>query len=166
MAWSQLKNKGVCLNLDNDNTISLSMLETELTYTSGSRHLLFKNRPMERSTVQRSAIREALQRAGRPLLAQEVLVMACESVPRIGIATIYRNLKTMVDEGLLRQVVLPGENPRFELSGHGHHHHFQCNQCQKVFDIHSCPTDLANLAPKGFTVEDHDLTLYGRCKNC
>ena len=95
-----------------------------------------------------------------------VLELACETVPRIGIATIYRNLKTMVDEGLLRQVVLPGENPRFELSGHGHHHHFQCKQCQKVFDIHSCPTDLAALAPKGFTIEDHDLTLYGRCKNC
>ena len=81
---------------------------------------------MERSTIQRSAIHDALKRAGRPLLALEVLELACETVPRIGIATIYRNLKTMVDEGLLRQVVLPGENPRFELSGHGHHHHFQC----------------------------------------
>lgn len=121
---------------------------------------------MERSTVQRSAIRDALHRAGRPLLAQEVLELACASVPRIGIATIYRNLKTMVDEGLLRQVVLPGENPRFELSSHGHHHHFQCNKCQRVFDIHSCPTDLAALAPQGFRIEDHDLTLYGRCKDC
>lgn len=121
---------------------------------------------MERSTVQRTAIRDALKCAGRPLLAQEVLDIACASVPRIGIATIYRNLKTMVDEGLLRQVILPGENPRFELSGHGHHHHFQCNKCQKVFDIHSCPANLASLAPKGFRVEDHDLTLYGLCKDC
>lgn len=128
--------------------------------------LVPQKRPMERSTIQRSAIRETLQRAGRPLLAQEVLVLARETVPYIGIATIYRNLKSMVDGGLLRQVVLPGENPRFELSGHGHHHHFQCNQCQKVFDVDAGPTDLAALAPKGFTVEDHDLTLYGRCKNC
>ena len=128
--------------------------------------LVPQKRLMERSTIQRSAIHDALKRAGRPLLALEVLELACEAVPRIGIATIYRNLKTMVDEGLLRQVVLPGENPRFELSGHGHHHHFQCKQCQKVYDIHSCPTDLAALAPKGFTIDDHDLTLYGRCKNC
>jgi Fur family ferric uptake transcriptional regulator len=35
-----------------------------------------------------------------------------------------------------------------------------------VFDIHSCPSDLGNLAPKGFKVESHDLTLYGRCKDC
>jgi Fur family ferric uptake transcriptional regulator len=121
---------------------------------------------MERSTIQRSAIRNAIQRAARPLLAQEVLDLACKTVPRIGIATIYRNLKIMVDEGVLRQVMLPGENPRFELAGHGHHHHFQCNQCHKVFDIHSCPKDLTALAPKGFIVEDHDLTLYGRCKSC
>ncbi|MCX8005823.1 MAG: hypothetical protein N2688_12860 [Burkholderiaceae bacterium] len=33
-------------------------------------------------------------------------------------------------------VYLPGENPRFEL---------------------------AQLAPRGFTVEDHELTLYGHC---
>jgi Fur family ferric uptake transcriptional regulator len=25
---------------------------------------------------------------------------------------------------------------------------------------------MGRLAPQGFTVEDHDLTLYGRCKDC
>jgi Fur family ferric uptake transcriptional regulator len=132
--------------LDIDNTLSLKL--------------------MERSTRQRSAIKEALQTAGRPLLAQEVLELAGNTVPNLGIATVYRNLKAMVEDGSLRQVVLPGENPRFELGSHGHHHHFQCKHCQKVFDIHSCPSDLAMLAPKGFRVEDHDLTLYGRCKDC
>lgn len=121
---------------------------------------------MERSTRQRSAIKEALQAAGRPLLAQEVFELAGHTVPNLGIATVYRNLKAMIEDGSLRQVVLPGENPRFEMGNHGHHHHFQCKQCQKVFDIHSCPSDLAMLAPKGFKVEDHDLTLYGRCKDC
>lgn len=121
---------------------------------------------MERSTRQRSAIQEAIQSADRPLLAQEVLELAGRDVPKLGIATVYRNLKAMVEDGVLRQVVLPGENPRFELAGHGHHHHFRCNRCNKVFDIHSCPTDLAMLAPKGFKIEDHDLTLYGRCKDC
>jgi Fur family ferric uptake transcriptional regulator len=35
-----------------------------------------------------------------------------------------------------------------------------------VFDVHACPGDLGRLAPQGFTVDDHDLTLYGRCKDC
>ena len=93
----------------------------------------------ERSTRQRAAIRDAIEQAGRPLLAQEVLELAGLHVPRLGIATVYRNIKAMVEEGAIKQVLLPGENPRFELAGHAHHHHFQCYTCQKVFDIHSCP---------------------------
>jgi Fur family ferric uptake transcriptional regulator len=121
---------------------------------------------MERNTRQRSAIRDAIARAERPLLPQEVLDAAQEDVPGIGIATVYRNLKALVDEGELQAVNLPGENPRFEVMGHRHHHHFQCRQCQRVFDVHACPGDLSHLAPQGFTVEDHDLTLYGRCRDC
>lgn len=121
---------------------------------------------MERSTRQRTAIREAIASAARPLLAQEVLDRAQAEVPALGIATVYRNLKLMVDDGELRSVLLPGENPRYELAGHTHHHHFQCVQCQRVYDVHACPGDLGRLAPAGFTVEDHDLTLYGRCIDC
>ncbi len=121
---------------------------------------------MERNTRQRAAIREALTLAARPLLPQEVLEAAQAQVPGLGIATVYRNLKALVDEGALRSVNLPGDNPRFETAGLQHHHHFQCQQCQKVFDVHGCPGDLAALAPPGFTVADHDLVLYGRCSDC
>lgn len=121
---------------------------------------------MERNTRQRSAIRDAIAEADRPLLPQEVLDAAQQQVPGLGIATVYRNLKALVEEGALQAVNLPGENARFERVGHQHHHHFQCRQCQRVFDVHACPGDLSRLAPQGFTVEDHDLTLYGRCKEC
>lgn len=121
---------------------------------------------MERNTRQRTAIREAIVQAGRPLLPQEVLDAAQTAAPGLSIATVYRNLKALLDEGELRTVMLPGENARYETAGHGHHHHFQCRQCQRVFEVDACPGNLASLAPAGFTVEDHDLTLYGRCRDC
>ncbi|MET0332727.1 MAG: transcriptional repressor [Rhizobacter sp.] len=121
---------------------------------------------MERNTRQRSAIRDAIARADRPLLPQEVLESAQGDVPGLSIATVYRNLRALQDDGELTAVNLPGENPRFELSHHHHHHHFQCKQCQRVFDVHACPGDLSNLAPAGFIVEAHELTLYGRCSDC
>ena len=121
---------------------------------------------MERSTRQRTAIRDALDAAQRPLLPQEVLTAAQTQVPGLGIATVYRNLKALLDEGVIQLVALPGENPRYETVGHGHHHHFQCTACDRVFDVHACPGDLSRLAPAGFTVEDHELTLYGRCRDC
>lgn len=121
---------------------------------------------IERNTRQKSAIREALAHAGRPLLAQEVLDAAQALAPGLSIATVYRNLKSLLDDGELRSVLLPGENPRYEPAGSGHHHHFQCRKCQRVFEVDACPGDLASLAPTGFTVEDHELTLYGRCREC
>lgn len=121
---------------------------------------------MERNTRQRTAIREAIVKAARPLLPQEVLDAAQADAPGLSMATVYRNLKALLDDGELRAVLLPGENPRYETAGHGHHHHFQCTNCQRVFEVHACPGDLASLAPPGFTVEDHDLTLYGRCGEC
>jgi Fur family ferric uptake transcriptional regulator len=121
---------------------------------------------MERNTRQRTAIREAIALARRPLLPQEVLAAAQENAPSLSIATVYRNLRALVDEGELRLVVLPGENARYEPAGSGHHHHFQCLKCQRVFEVEACPGNLASLAPPGFMVEDHDLTLYGRCSEC
>lgn len=123
---------------------------------------------MKMNTRQRSAIRDAIAGAGRPLLPHEVLAAAQEYTTSLSIATVYRNIRALVDEGELRSVNLPGENPRFELAWaqHHHHHHFQCTHCQRVFDVHACPGDLSRLAPGGFVIEDHDLTLYGRCKDC
>lgn len=121
---------------------------------------------MERSTRQRDAIRGALDAAGRPLTPQEVLDAAQIEVPALGMATVYRNLRLMQDEGEIAAVTLPGESPRYEPAHHGHHHHFQCTRCQRVFDVHQCPGDMTQLAPKGFTVESHELTLYGRCNEC
>lgn len=121
---------------------------------------------MERSTKQRTAIHAAIADAHRPLTPQEVLDSARESVQGLGLATVYRNIKALVEDGSVQVVNLPGESPRYESSAHDHHHHFQCTVCLRVFDVHECPGDLHNLAPKGFTVERHELTLYGRCADC
>jgi Fur family ferric uptake transcriptional regulator len=121
---------------------------------------------MERSTRQRSAIRTVIEAAGRPLSPQEVLGAAQVDVPALSLATVYRNLKQLLEAGEITAVNLPGESPRYESAVHEHHHHFQCEQCQRVFDVHACPGNLAGLAPQGFVVERHELTLYGRCADC
>ena len=121
---------------------------------------------MERSTKQRAAIRAVIDTAKRPLSPQEVLHGARESVTALGMATVYRNLKLLCDDGSVQVVTLPGDSARYESSHHDHHHHFQCHRCGRVFDVHACPGDLENLAPAGFSVERHELTLYGICSEC
>lgn len=121
---------------------------------------------MERDTKQRRAIREIFTRERRPLSTDEVLKAGRSLVPSLGIATVYRNINSLADEGWIHSVDLPGELPRYERCGKPHHHHFICRVCGLAFDVTACPEDVERLAPPGFTVEAHDLVLYGRCPGC
>ena len=121
---------------------------------------------MERKTRQRTAIRRAFEDADRPLSPGEVLEAAQLTVPRLGIATVYRAVRDLLEEGFLSTVELPGEPPRYEMAHLEHHHHLQCRACQKVFEVHGCPPELGELAPSGFEVESHEVVLYGRCSHC
>lgn len=119
-----------------------------------------------RSTRQRAAIQQALRDADRPLSPQEVLTGARTRVPQLGIATVYRNLKRLVDDGWLATVELPGAAARYEVAGKAHHHHFHCRSCDGVFEVDACPGSLRDLTPPGFTLESHEVVLYGLCVGC
>jgi Fur family ferric uptake transcriptional regulator len=121
---------------------------------------------MERATRQRDAIKSIIQASRRPLSPREVLEGARTAVRALGLATVYRNLKLLVAEGMVQVITLPGESPRYEMKESGHHHHFQCTTCRRVYDVPGCPGNLRRLAPRGFIVEHHDVTLYGRCSDC
>ena len=119
-----------------------------------------------RSTRQRRAIRTVFETIHRPLGPQEVLDAVANRVDGVGIATVYRNLKTLVEEGWLTPVELPGEPARYERAGKAHHHHFHCRNCGKVFDLPGCPVQLKPNLPAGFVATAHELVLYGRCDVC
>lgn len=119
-----------------------------------------------RNTRQKDAIRAAFVETDRPLSPDEVLSYAKRSVDDLSIATVYRNLKTMVEEGWLVSVQLPGEPPRYELAGKEHHHHFLCQDCRKVYELEGCVPSIKPKLPRGFRVVSHDLLLHGVCAAC
>ena len=121
---------------------------------------------MQRDTRQRRVLRQVLVQADRPLSPQEILEAAQGEMPRLGIATVYRNVKAMSEEGILQAVELPGEGLRYEVAGKHHHHHFHCRACGRVFEVEGCPGDMGRLAPPEFHVESHMIVLYGRCPEC
>lgn len=120
---------------------------------------------MERNTKQRDAIRQVFEEIPRPLGA-EVLEAGRNRIAKLGIATVYRTINSLVESGWLVPVELPGEPPRYERSGSEHHHHFRCRTCTRVFEIHGCPGELRDLAPAGFRLESHEVVLYGLCARC
>ncbi|MGQ0648272.1 MAG: Fur family transcriptional regulator [Gemmatimonadaceae bacterium] len=121
---------------------------------------------MERRTRQWAAIDKVVREAERPLTPQEVLAAAKSRVPGLGIATVYRALRTMLNAGSARLVEIPGSAPRYEPAHLEHHHHFHCRACHRVYEIGGCPGNLNRLAPPGFELDGHDVVLYGRCERC
>jgi Fur family transcriptional regulator, ferric uptake regulator len=124
---------------------------------------------MQRNTNQRRAILNALQTAPGPLTPQEVLERAQSDYKSLGLATVYRNLNALNEQGDIIAVHLPNDVPRYEISGRGHHHHFRCERCSKVFELEgSCPVAILEgvTLPGGFQVKAHELTLYGLCGEC
>jgi len=121
---------------------------------------------MKRMTKQRQAILDCFKSSNRPLSVEEILKDAGSAVPQLNLATVYRNLKLMMKEGMLAAVDLPGHNTRYECVGLEHHHHFLCQSCNRLFDIEGCPEGISRLVPKGFKLISHALTLAGLCLDC
>ncbi|MEM6797787.1 MAG: transcriptional repressor [Acidobacteriota bacterium] len=119
-----------------------------------------------RNTRQRDSIRRAFEKADRPISPAECLALANQEIPGLGVATVYRNIKRLIEEGWLRVVGLPGEPDRYEVAGKHHHHHFQCRVCDSVFEVDSCPGGFADMTPEGFRLESHEVILYGVCTGC
>ena len=120
----------------------------------------------QRNTRQRTAIRKAFERADRPLSPQQVLDAAQAEVDGVGIATVYRNIKALLEEDWLVAVELPGSATVYERSGKAHHHHFHCDECGRVFELTGCLPNINRLAGRKFSVARHELVLYGMCADC
>jgi Fur family ferric uptake transcriptional regulator len=120
----------------------------------------------KRNTSQRRAIRAVFEGTDRPLSTEEVLEVAQSHKPGLGIATVYRTLKLLIEEGWLKTVVLPGMPPRYERAGKVPHHHFYCRSCGRAYEIPCSETMLDSIVPPGFSVTGHDLVIYGSCSSC
>ncbi len=118
-----------------------------------------------RKTRQKDAVLEALHTAEGPLTPPALHKVAQRYVPGLGIATVYRALARLVEDGRARIVHIPEHPPRYEIA-QGHHHHFYCRKCDRVFELHACVHGVDSLAPRGFAVDTHEITLYGTCKTC
>ena len=119
-----------------------------------------------RNTKQKEAIRAAFVSADRPLSPEETLSYAQKKVQGISIATVYRNIGTLVEEQWLTTISIPGETARYEVAGKEHHHHFRCTSCGKIFEMPGCDIAFKPNLPRGFKVTGHDFFLFGVCSAC
>jgi Fur family ferric uptake transcriptional regulator len=121
---------------------------------------------MKRKTNQRSAIQEVFGKIDRPLTISEILKAGRNTVQSLNEATVYRNLKLLVENGWLEKINSPELGTLYERAGKEHHHHFQCRSCDRLFEISGCAFNEDSSTPPGFVTESHEVYLFGICSNC
>jgi Fur family transcriptional regulator, ferric uptake regulator len=119
-----------------------------------------------RNTRQKDAIRAAFVEANRPLSPDEALALAQKEVDALSIATVYRNIGSLVEDKWLAPVEVPGNSTRYEVAGKAHHHHFQCNVCGTVHELEGCTIQAKPKLPRGFKYASHEYFVYGTCSSC
>jgi Fur family ferric uptake transcriptional regulator len=127
-----------------------------------------KTVPGQRRTSQREAIRAAIDDARGPLTVNEIHDRAQQRVEGLGMATVYRTVRLLLDEDVIHEVLMSDGERRYESAGLGHHHHFRCRRCDHVFDLPGCLLSIPDgtTLPGGYIVDGHELTLFGICPRC
>lgn len=121
---------------------------------------------MIRNTKQRQAILAAIEEAARPLTANEVHELGLQTSAKLGLRTVFRNLRELVEERRLVVVDYPGQPPRYEVVDGQHHTHFICHKCQKMYTFEEEAPDVPYTAPPGFKITGEEVIFYGLCPKC
>jgi Fur family zinc uptake transcriptional regulator len=118
-------------------------------------------------TEKRKDLISLFAREKRYLSAKDVQEALKEQYPGLSFDTIYRNLTTFVEIGLLEETEWEGEKKfRFTCSHNEHHHHLICLSCGGTKSIHKCPMEVLNSELNGFDVTGHKFEVYGYCNEC
>ena len=119
-----------------------------------------------RKTEKRELIYEIIKSAPGPLSANDILRIATERNSSIGIATIYRTIKILLNESKVEAVNLPDGQHRYTTPSLKHLHYFHCKSCDVVLAIDHCCTHLHKDEVNGHQVDEHYITLAGVCQGC
>lgn len=120
-----------------------------------------------RMTAQRRAVLDAVDAQKGAFTAVAVYDRARKAQPGLGLATVYRTLEVLRQEGAIRG--LPGAGEGAYVRCHtGHHHHLVCVSCGSVEETELCgaPSPAVLRRRHGFRAQSHELDVYGLCARC
>ena len=122
-----------------------------------------------RPTRQRIIVLAELMEERDDATAQELHERLRGRGERLGLATVYRTLGLLSEEGVIDALShRPGELC-YRWCGDGHHHHLVCSSCHRVVELDECELEpwLDRISEAhGFVTTGHRLEVSGLCAEC
>jgi Fe2+ or Zn2+ uptake regulation protein len=119
-----------------------------------------------RCTPQRYAVMSFLLRHKGHPTAADIFEAVNRLDPRCSRATMYNNLRDLVQSGLVREVAAEGRSARFDATGMPHHH-FICDRCGVVEDVdwHKISSPSSGSLGKRI-LRESEVIFRGLCEKC
>jgi Fe2+ or Zn2+ uptake regulation protein len=120
-----------------------------------------------RMTHQREIILQELCKCTNHPAADELHLRVKKKLPRISLATVYRNLETLAEAGVIKKIEITGRQKRFDWDLR-QHNHIYCVQCHRVDNILLEP-GVETLRPeddRGYAITGFRIEFVGLCPAC
>lgn len=119
-------------------------------------------------THQREAIYRAVLESGGHPSPEAIYERVKKRIPAISLATVYKNIRTFLEAGLLREAGFRYGTLRLE-SNAADHHHLVCVRCKAILDLDGeavAPVRLRRRPPAGYRILRSRVEFYGICPGC
>jgi len=123
---------------------------------------------MSRKSKQKEVILGVVKSTHSHPTANWVYEQVKQEISNISLGTVYRNLKSLKEEGEIQELNFDGAMSRFDGITRNHYH-FRCERCERIFDLDEQVDATLNdriEQTTDFEVIDHRLEFYGRCHDC
>ncbi len=116
------------------------------------------------------AVLDMLRTAKNHPTALDVYEVVRRTRPRIGLATVYRILHQLTQQGLIKELGHRDDCMRYDAQTQ-RHDHAVCTECGALLDIPmnvGLPGELLQVAAEaaGIELDTYELRIYGRCSAC
>ena len=122
-----------------------------------------------RPSRQRSAILELLDDLDDFRSAQDLHALLRQRGASVGLATVYRALQSLVDDGQIDLLRGADGEAAYRRCSPVHHHHLVCRSCGTTVEVSDAPVErwAARIAAEhGFTDAQHQVEVFGVCAAC
>jgi len=123
---------------------------------------------MERNTVQKQIILEAVKQMHDHPRAVDVFLYIQKTHPSISKSTVYRVLRELAGKREIVHIAPPRDVERYDGNAYPHYH-FRCKTCGGIFDVDvEVVAALENVVAKKHEhqVDYHEVFFWGKCNQC
>ena len=121
-----------------------------------------------KATFQRMNILASIEKHGH-MTIDDIYEKVMKTHPSLSLATVYKNIILMVENGVLVEVPITGKKPKYELLKDDHIH-LVCTECGEVEDRpHNENADAlfsSMTKNENFSLCKQQINLYGVCSDC